>query len=54
MDAERLEIEIAAATKELLSKQRDDGGWAQLDSGEPMAAGDRGTVDDRSTLEETF
>jgi len=32
------EIEVAAATKELLSKQRDDGGWAQLDSGEPERA----------------
>jgi squalene-hopene cyclase-like protein len=30
--------EIAAAAKELLVKQRDDGGWAQLDSGEPEAA----------------
>ena len=30
--------EIAAAAKELLSKQRDDGGWAQLDSGEPARA----------------
>jgi hypothetical protein len=30
--------EIAAAAKELLSKQRDDGGWAQLDSGEPASA----------------
>src|SRR5207302_8775522 len=36
--AEAPEVEIAAATKELLSKQRDDGGWAQLDSGEPEAA----------------
>jgi hypothetical protein len=30
--------EIAAAAKDLLSKQRSDGGWAQLDSGEPAAA----------------
>jgi len=30
--------DIAAAAKELLSKQRDDGGWAQLDSGEPARA----------------
>jgi len=30
--------EITAAAKELLSKQRDDGGWAQLDDGEPAAA----------------
>ena len=30
--------EIAAAGKELLARQRDDGGWAQLDSGEPAAA----------------
>jgi hypothetical protein len=27
-----------AAAKELLSKQREDGGWAQLDGGEPAAA----------------
>jgi hypothetical protein len=27
--------DIDAAAKELLSKQRDDGGWAQLDSGDP-------------------
>src|SRR5438045_6993557 len=40
--AEAPEIEIGAATKELLSKQRDDGGWAQLDSGEP----ERATVSD--------
>jgi mono/diheme cytochrome c family protein len=37
------EDDIAAAAKELLAKQRDDGGWAQLDSfdsenGEPEAA----------------
>jgi len=32
------ESEIASATKELLGKQRDDGGWAQLDSGEPAEA----------------
>src|SRR5262245_46192861 len=32
------QTEVAAAAKELLSKQRDDGGWAQLDSGEPEAA----------------
>lgn len=30
--------DIAAAAKELLAKQRDDGGWAQLDSGEPETA----------------
>jgi hypothetical protein len=30
------EIEVAA--KELIGKQRDDGGWAQLDSGEPESA----------------
>lgn len=30
--------EIAAAAKELLNKQRDDGGWAQLDDGEPPTA----------------
>jgi Squalene-hopene cyclase C-terminal domain len=29
---------IAAAAAELLSKQRSDGGWAQLDSGEPAGA----------------
>ena len=32
------QADIEAATKELLSEQRDDGGWAQLDSGEPEAA----------------
>ena len=32
------EDEIAAAAKQLLAKQRDDGGWAQLDSGEPEGA----------------
>ncbi|HZN33453.1 MAG TPA: prenyltransferase/squalene oxidase repeat-containing protein [Pirellulaceae bacterium] len=30
--------EIAAAAKELMAKQRADGGWAQLDSGEPASA----------------
>src|SRR5437870_4998895 len=30
--------DIGAAAKELAGKQRDDGGWAQLDSGEPEAA----------------
>lgn len=30
--------DIAAAAKELFTKQRDDGGWAQLDSGEPVGA----------------
>jgi hypothetical protein len=30
--------EVAAAAKELLARQRSDGGWAQLDSGEPPAA----------------
>jgi predicted AlkP superfamily pyrophosphatase or phosphodiesterase len=30
--------QIAAAAKELLARQRDDGGWAQLDSGEPQSA----------------
>lgn len=30
--------DIDAAAKELLGKQRDDGGWSQLDSGEPEAA----------------
>ena len=29
---------IAAAAEELAGKQRDDGGWAQLDSGEPTEA----------------
>jgi hypothetical protein len=37
-EADAADSEIAAATKELLSKQRDDGGWAQLDSGEPEGA----------------
>jgi hypothetical protein len=32
------ESEVAAAAKELLARQRDDGGWAQLDSGEPATA----------------
>jgi hypothetical protein len=32
------EGDVAAAAKELLSKQRDDGGWAQLDIGEPEGA----------------
>lgn len=31
-------VDVAAAAKELLSKQRDDGGWSQLDSGEPALA----------------
>src|SRR5262245_20414599 len=30
--------EIDVAAKELLAKQRDDGGWAQLDSGDPARA----------------
>lgn len=30
--------DVAAAAKELLAKQRDDGGWAQLDAGEPRTA----------------
>jgi hypothetical protein len=30
--------QIAAATKELIGKQREDGGWAQLDGGEPASA----------------
>lgn len=30
--------DIEKAAQELISKQRDDGGWAQLDSGEPPAA----------------
>lgn len=30
--------EIAAAAKELMGRQRDDGGWAQLDAGEPKSA----------------
>jgi hypothetical protein len=32
------ESEVASAAKELLAEQRDDGGWAQLDSGEPAEA----------------
>jgi mono/diheme cytochrome c family protein len=32
------EDDIAAAAKDLLAKQREDGGWAQLDEGEPEAA----------------
>lgn len=32
------ESAIVSAAKELLSKQRADGGWAQLDSGEPASA----------------
>ena len=30
--------EITAAVKELIGRQRDDGGWAQLDVGEPKSA----------------
>jgi hypothetical protein len=30
--------QISAAVQELLSHQRDDGGWSQLDSGEPASA----------------
>lgn len=30
--------EVAAAAKELTARQREDGGWAQLDSGEPASA----------------
>jgi hypothetical protein len=30
--------EIDAAAKELIARQQDDGGWAQLDSGEPLSA----------------
>ncbi|MDX1943903.1 MAG: prenyltransferase/squalene oxidase repeat-containing protein [Pirellulaceae bacterium] len=30
--------DIDAAVKELLAKQRDDGGWSQLDGGEPKSA----------------
>ena len=30
--------QVAAAAKELLARQRDDGGWAQLDTGEPATA----------------
>jgi mono/diheme cytochrome c family protein len=32
------EDDIAIAAEKLLAKQRDDGGWAQLDSGEPEGA----------------
>ncbi len=32
------QIEVEAAAKELITKQRADGGWAQLDSGEPASA----------------
>lgn len=32
------QIDIDAAAKELAAKQRDDGGWAQLDTGEPETA----------------
>ena len=34
-EAKAQPVEIETAAKELLGKQRDDGGWAQLDSGEP-------------------
>jgi squalene cyclase len=30
--------DIESAAKELIGKQRDDGGWAQLDGGEPESA----------------
>ena len=33
-----LKSDVAAAAKELLSKQRDDGGWAQLDTGDAVYA----------------
>lgn len=33
-----LQPEIAAAAKELIAKQQGDGGWAQLDGGEPASA----------------
>jgi hypothetical protein len=36
--ADAPQSEIDAAAKELLARQRDDGGWAQLDSGEPASA----------------
>ncbi|HEX5106373.1 MAG TPA: prenyltransferase/squalene oxidase repeat-containing protein, partial [Pirellulaceae bacterium] len=36
VEAEATEIE--SAVKELLAKQREDGGWSQLDSGEPETA----------------
>jgi hypothetical protein len=36
VDAPQSEIEAAA--KELIAKQREDGGWAQLDGGEPESA----------------
>jgi Squalene-hopene cyclase C-terminal domain len=36
--AEAPAAEIEAAAKELIAKQRADGGWAQLDSGEPATA----------------
>jgi squalene cyclase len=32
------QAEIDAAAQELMARQRDDGGWAQLDGGEPEAA----------------
>lgn len=32
------EMQVAAAAKELLARQREDGGFAQLDAGEPAAA----------------
>jgi hypothetical protein len=38
LDAAGASEDVAAAAKELLAKQRDDGGWAQLDSGEPATA----------------
>ena len=36
--ADAPQAEIEAAAKELIGKQRADGGWAQLDSGEPASA----------------
>lgn len=36
--AEAPAAEIESAAKELLAKQREDGGWAQLDDGEPQTA----------------